>query len=118
MNSLLASKITNALNSSVTSSSTAEYETISFRPPERIGALITTINEIFGQPVLNMFTDEISQKLCDILLYSKDNESMILDLLDEEPDRGSALWLLIKKSAVREVHSLAKYAKVMREGEE
>lgn len=103
MSSLLASKITNALSDSVTSSSSAQYETISFRPPEKIAALITAINEIFEQPVINLFTDEISQKLCNILLSSKDNESLILDLLDEGPDKGSALWLLINKSAINEI---------------
>lgn len=103
MSSLLASKITNALSDSVTSSSSAQYETISFRPPEFMAALITAISELFDQPVINLFADEISKNLYEFLLTSKDNESLILDLLEEEPDKGSALWLLIQKSAIKDV---------------
>ena len=100
MKKSLANKISSVLNESITGSDSASYETISLRPAGDVAALITAINEVLHQPVLTLFTDEISQKLCELLLQSRENEALILNLLDEPPEQGSALAELLKKGAV------------------
>lgn len=96
----LANKIASVLTDSVTGSESDSYETISLRPSGDVAALVTAFNEVLHQPVLTLFTDEISRKLCELLLQSKENEALIIDLLDQPPEQGSALAELLKQEAV------------------
>lgn len=96
----LATKIANTLSESITGADSAAYETITLRPAGEVAALITAINEVLHQPVLTLFTDEMSQKLCELLRGSVENEPLILDLLQEFPEQGSALASLLKNNAI------------------
>lgn len=96
----IANKVASVLDEGAGGADSASYETISLRPAADVAALITAINEVLHQPVLTLFTDDISQKLLELLLQSRDNEALILDLLDQPPEQGSALSELLKKGAV------------------
>jgi transcriptional regulator CtsR len=110
----LANKISSALSESASDSGAVAIEIISLRPSENVAAMITTLNEVIGQPVSTMFLDAISERLYELLVESKNNETLILGLLEDvvvESDwlsplsvkpsaQGSALALLVKRSAV------------------
>lgn len=110
----LASKITSALSESVSDCGSVAIETISFRPSANFAEMITALNEVLGQTVSTLFLDAISEQLYERLLESKDNESLIIDLLDDVVEdtrthlglsvktsaQGSALALLVSRGAV------------------
>ena len=98
----LANKITLSLNESLSESDT--FETITLRPNEDVSAMIGALNELLRQPVATLFVDELSERLCEMLLESQDNQSLLLDSLDEPPQTGSALSLLMRRGAIREVY--------------
>lgn len=100
----LANKITLSLNESLSESDSDIFETITLRPNEDVSAMIGALNELLRQPVSTLFVDEISERLCELLLESKDNQSLLLDLLNEPPQSGSALALLMRKEGIREVY--------------
>ena len=88
----LASKITSALSESTSDCGSVAIETISFRPSAKLAAMITTLNEVLDQTVSTLFLDAISERLYALLLESKDNESLILDLLDDVVEDTRTLW--------------------------
>lgn len=104
MKKTLASKIAVALNESISESESSQFETITLRPNEDVSAMIGALNELLRQPVSTLFVDEMSERLCELLLESKGNQSLILGLLEEPPQSGSALALLMRREAIREVH--------------
>ncbi len=108
-----ANKITSALSESVSDFGSVAIETISFRPSAKVAAMITALNEVLGQTVSTLFLDAISERFYELLLESKDNESLILDLLDDVVEdtrnfslsvktsaHGSVLALLVSRGAV------------------
>lgn len=99
----LASKITLSLNDSLSDSDSGAFEMITLRPKEDVAAMISALNELLRQPVSTLFVDEISEKLCDLLLESKDNQELLQKLLDEPLQPGSALSLLERKGAIQDV---------------
>lgn len=112
----LSTKIASALSDS--DSGAAALETISFRPSAEVAAMIAALHEVLDLTVSTMFLDAISERLCELLLESKDNESLILDLLDDVVEdnhglslsvktsaQGSALALLVSRGAVGPDHS-------------
>jgi hypothetical protein len=100
----LAKKITLSLNESLSESDSDIFETITLRPNEDVSAMIGALNELLRQPVSTLFADEISEQLCEVILESKDNQSLLIDFLGEPPQSGSALALLMRKGAIREVY--------------
>ena len=99
----LASKITLSLNESLSEDPNV-FDTITLRPNEDVSAMIAALNELLRQPVSTLFVDEISERLCELILESKDNQSLIQGLIDEPPQHGSAMGLLATSGAIREVH--------------
>jgi hypothetical protein len=99
----LASKITLSLNDSLSESDSDAFETITLRPNENVAAMISALNELLRLPVSTLFVDEISAKLCDLLIESKDNQSIVQEFLDEPLQSGSALSLLESKGAIQDV---------------
>lgn len=109
----LSTKIASALSDSVSDPAVA-LEIISFRPAEKkVAAMITTLYEVLDLSVSTMFLDAISERLYALLLESKENEPLILGLLDEVVEdtrnlsltvktsaQGSALALLVSRGAV------------------
>ena len=102
MKKTLASKIKLSLNDSLSEADSDAFETITLRPNEDVGAMISALNELLRLPVSTLFVDEISKKLCDLLLESKDNQSIIQEFLDEPLQAGSALSLLERKGAIED----------------
>jgi hypothetical protein len=98
-NNPLANKITSALSESVSDCGSVAIETISFRPSAEVAAMIAALNEVLGLTVSTMFLDAISERLCELLLESKDNESLILDLMDDVVEDNHGLSLSVKTSA-------------------
>lgn len=99
----LASKFTLSLNDSLCDSDSAPFEMITLRPNEDVAAMISALNELLRHPVSTLFVDEISEKLCDLLLESKDNQSLVQELLDGPIQPGSAVFLLASRGAINEV---------------
>jgi hypothetical protein len=64
--------------------------------------MIVALNQLYRLPVATLFLDDIAEKLCELLLDSKNNQSIIEELLDAPAQSGSALGLLIKHGAIRE----------------
>ncbi|QDA57013.1 hypothetical protein [Thermomonas aquatica] len=102
MKKTLASKIKLSLNDSLSEADSDAFETITLRPNEDVGAMISALNELLRLPVSTLFVDEVSKKLCDLLLESKDNQSIIEEFLDEPLQAGSVLSLLEKKGAIKD----------------
>lgn len=100
----LANKITLSLNESLSESDPNVFETITLRPNEDVSAMIAALNELLRQPVSTLFVDEISERLCELILESKDNQTLLQDLMDEPPQHGSAMALLVRSGAINEVH--------------
>src|SRR4051812_34148325 len=109
----LASKISNALSESVCDSGDVALETISLRPNTNVAAMVSVLNERLGLTVSTLFLDAISERLYELLLESKKNESLILGLLEEvvkvgtnhslsvtAAAQGSALALLVDRGAL------------------
>ena len=105
MNKTLARKIKLSLNDSLSESDSGEFETITLRPDEDVAAMISALNELLRFTVSTMFVDEISEKLCELLVESKDNQSLVQEFLDEPIQPGSALSLLERKGAIQNVAS-------------
>lgn len=99
----LASKITLSLNDSLSDSDSVAFDLITLRPKEDVAAMISALNELLHLPVSTLFVDEISEKLCDLLLESKDNQSLVQEFLDAPLQSGSALALLGNKGAIQDV---------------
>jgi hypothetical protein len=99
----LASKITLSLNDSLSDADSDAFEMITLRPKEDVAAMISALNELLRQPISTLFVDEISEKLCELLLESTDNESLIQEFLDEPLQPGSALSLLEREGAIQDV---------------
>jgi hypothetical protein len=100
MKKTLASKIRLSLNDSPSETDSDTFETISLRPNEDVAAMISALNELLRLPVSTLFADEISKKICELLLESKDNLSIVQEFLDEPLQPGSALSLLQGKGAI------------------
>lgn len=100
----LATKITLSLNESLSESDPDDFETITLRPNEDVSAMISALNELLRQPVSTLFVDEISERLCELILESKDNRSLLEGLIDAPPQQGSAMALLARCGAIREAH--------------
>lgn len=98
----LANKITNSLNDSLSNTESDAFETITLRPNGDVSAMIVALNQLLHMPVSTLFVDEISEKLCELLLDSKDNQSIIEKLIDSPPQSGSALALLTRRGAIQE----------------
>ena len=81
MNKTLARKIKLSLNDSLSESDSGEFETITLRPDEDVAAMISALNELLRFTVSTMFVDEISEKLCELLVESKDNQSLVQEFL-------------------------------------
>ena len=105
MKKTLASKIKLSLNDSLSETDSDAFETITLRPNEDVGAMISALNELLRLPVSTLFVDEISKKLCDLLLESKDNQSIVQELIRQTLQPGSALSLLERKGAIQNVAS-------------
>jgi len=99
----LASKITLSLNDSLSDSDSVAFEMITLRPTEDVAAMISGLNELLRQPVSSLFVDEISEKLCDLILESTDNQSLVQEFFDEPLQLGSALSLLRSRGAIQDV---------------
>ena len=96
----LASKIKFSLNDSLSESDSGDFETITLRPNEDVAAMISALNELLRVTVTTLFVDEISEKLCELLIESKDNQSLVQEFLGQPLQPGSALSLLEKKGAI------------------
>lgn len=97
----IANKIKLALSDTLSGADPGDFETITLRPSEDVGAMISALNQLLGLPVSTLFADEISEKLCQLLAESKENQSIVEDMLDEPIQAGSALSLLVSTGAVR-----------------
>lgn len=95
----LASRISGALSESATDSGAADIEIVSFRPSAKVAAMISALNEVLGQPVSTLFLDAISERLYQLLLESKENESLILGLMDDVVEDRPGLSLSVKAAA-------------------
>ena len=95
----LARKIDLSLNDSLSESDSADFETITLRPSEDVAAMIGALNELLRFTVSTLFVDEISEKLCELLFESKNNQSLIQEFLGQPLQYGSALSLLERKGA-------------------
>lgn len=100
----LVNKISLSLNESLSESNSDGFEMITLRPNEDVSAMITALNVLLRQPVSTLFVDDISERLCELILESKDNQSLLQDLMDEPPQHGSAMELLVRSGAIHEVH--------------
>ena len=100
----LVNKFSLSLNESLSESNSDGFEMITLRPNEDVSAMITALNELLRQPVSTLFVDEISERLCDLILESKGNESLLQGLIDEPPQHGSAIALLVRNGAICEVY--------------
>ena len=99
----LARKINLSLNDSLSESDSGDFETITLRPNEDVAAMISALNELLRFTVTTMFVDEISEKLCELLLESKDNQSIVKELIGQPLQSGSALSLLEREGAIQDV---------------
>ena len=99
----LARKIKLSLNDSLFESDLDVFETITLRPNEDVAAMISALNELLRFTVSTLFVDEISEKLCELLIESKDNQSIVQKFLDQPLQPGSALSLLESKGAIQDV---------------
>ena len=95
----LASKIKFSLIDSLSESESGDFETITLRPNEDVAAMISALNELLRVTVTTLFVDEISEKLCELLIESKDNQSLVQEFLGQPLQPGSALSLLERKGA-------------------
>ena len=77
----LASKITFSLNDSLSESDSGDFETITLRPDEDVAAMISALNELLRLTIATLFVDEISEKLCELLIESKNNQSLVQEFL-------------------------------------
>ncbi len=96
----LARKITLSLNENLSETSSDSFETITLRPEKDVAAMIGALNKLLHTPVSSIFVDEISEKLCTLLLESKANQSIVEKFLDEPIQPGSAMALLMSKGAI------------------
>ena len=101
----LARKIDLSLKDSLSESDSGDFETITLRPDEDVAAKISALNELLRFTVSTMFIDEISEKLCDLLIENKDNQSLVQEFLGQQLQSGSALSLLERKGAIQNVAS-------------
>lgn len=101
MKNLLANKISLSIDERLTDSDGDSFESITFRPDQDVGAMIHALNVLFLQPVSTLFVDEISHQLAGLILESKDNDELIQEFLDETPQPGSAMAILLKEGAIR-----------------
>lgn len=101
----LARKIDLSLNDSLSESDSGDFETITLRPDEDVAAMISALNELLRFTVSTMFVDEISEKLCELLIEGKDNQSIVQEFLGLPLQPGSALSLLERKGAIQNVAS-------------
>ena len=99
----LANKISLSLTESLSEDPNV-FDTITLRPSEDVAAMISALNELLRQPVSTLFVDEISERLCELILESKGNQSLLQDVIDEPPQHGSALALLETSGAIRAVY--------------
>lgn len=100
MKNLLADKISLSIDERLADSDGDSFESITFRPDQNIGAMIHALNVLLLQPVSTLFVDEISHTLARLILESKDNNELIQEFLDETPQPGSAMEILLKKMAI------------------
>jgi len=105
MKNPLASKIKLSLNDSLSESDSGDFETITLRPNEDVAAMISALNELIRLTVSTLFVDEISEKLCELLIESKDNQSLVQEFLGQPLQPGSAVSLLERKGAIQSVGS-------------
>lgn len=105
MKKSLARKIKVSLDDTLLELDSDIFETITLRPNEDVAAMISALNELLRLPVSTLFADEISEKLSELLIESKDNQSIVQELLDEPIQSGSALSLLASKGAVKNCDS-------------
>ena len=105
MKKTLAGKIKLSLNDNLSESDSSDFVTITLRPNEDVAAMLSALNELLYFTVSTLFADEISEKLCELLIESKDNQSIIQELLGQPPQSGSALSLLQEKGAIQKVAS-------------
>ena len=99
----LASKIKISLNDSLSESDSGDFETITLRPNEDVAAMISALNELLRLTISTLFVDEISERLCELLIESKDNKSIVQELLGQPLQPGSALSLLERMGAIHYV---------------
>ena len=99
----LASKIKFSLIDSLSESESGDFETITLRPDEDVAAMISALNELLRFTVSTMFVDEISERLCELLIESKDNQSLVQEFLGQPIQSGSALSLLERKGAIKDI---------------
>ena len=105
MKNPLASKIKLSLSDSLSESESGDFETITLRPNEDVAAMISALNELLRLTVSTLFVDEISEKLCELIIESKDNQSIVQELIRQTLQPGSALSLLERKGAIQNVAS-------------
>ena len=102
----LARKIKLSLNDSLFESDSGDFETISLRPSEDVAAMINALNELLRFTVSTLFVDEISEKLCELLIESKDNHTIVQEFLGRSLQPGSALSLLERNGAIQNMASV------------
>lgn len=95
-----SSELYASLSASSVESNSIDFETLSLRIPHRIAAMVQSLNIGFQQPVLTLFTNQISQHLAESLLGSLDNEPLILEEAENEIQPDSALDLLFNSGAI------------------
>ena len=103
MNKPLATKIKLSLDDSLSASDSGDFETITLRPNEDVAAMISALNELHRFTVSTLFVDAISEKLCELLIESKDNRSIVQEFLGQPLQPGSALSLLEREGAIQDV---------------
>ena len=86
----LASKIKFSLIDSLSESESGDFETITLRPDEDVAAMFSALNELLRFTVSTMFVDEISEKLFELLIESKDNQSLLEEFIGQPLESGSA----------------------------
>lgn len=100
MKKTIARKIDISLNDSLSESDSADFETITLRPNEDVAAMISALSELLRVTVSTLFLDDISEKLCELLIESKDNQSLIEEFISQPLQPGSAMSLLERKGAI------------------
>ena len=91
------------MNDSLSESDSGDFETITLRPNEDVAAMISALNELLRFTVSTLFVDEISEKLCELLLESKDNQTIVQEFIGQPLQSGSALSLLERERAIQDV---------------
>lgn len=96
-------KLTDVINQRLAESSTDHYATISYRPSNKINAMIDVMCKIYGTNKTNFFHSKISELLTEILLSSKETIPLIEKTIEAHKNvdlSSSAIGILLEKNII------------------